>query len=277
MKKFLLAIKSKDYWMGLKGLATVLIICVIVFIIIYSLTWMFKKPNEAGDTAGLVNGLFSALAFAGVIYAIFLQRNELELQRDELAETRKEFIKENDTLKRQRFENTFFNMLQLQQHITENIYFSYRDTTLNLTELHGREVFYKSFEEIVHRSSSGRQYHGMRGLIAAEGIIEYENNNTPTYYDHYFRHLYRIFKYIDESDLINNEDRYEYACTVRAQLSRYELIWLYYNSLSSFGRERFKPLVEKYALLNNIREDLLVEGSDIRQDYNESAFEHLNG
>jgi uncharacterized membrane protein YgaE (UPF0421/DUF939 family) len=39
---------------------------------------------------GAVNTLFSGLAFAGVIYAIFLQRRELELQRNELEMTRAE-------------------------------------------------------------------------------------------------------------------------------------------------------------------------------------------
>ena len=34
---------------------------------------------------GAVNALFSGLAFAGVVYAIFLQRMDLALQRKELA------------------------------------------------------------------------------------------------------------------------------------------------------------------------------------------------
>lgn len=46
-----------------------------------------------GDMFGAVNTLFSGLAFAGVIYAIFLQGKELELQREELKLTRKELEK----------------------------------------------------------------------------------------------------------------------------------------------------------------------------------------
>jgi len=65
--------------MSYKGLIAVLLICVVVFFTGYALTYTTNCPNEAGDTTGLENGLFSALAFAGVIYAIFLQRNELEL------------------------------------------------------------------------------------------------------------------------------------------------------------------------------------------------------
>lgn len=43
------------------------------------------KPNEFGD---LLAGAFSPLAFAWFVYAVFMQRQELELQRLELAETR---------------------------------------------------------------------------------------------------------------------------------------------------------------------------------------------
>lgn len=46
-----------------------------------------------GDTFGAVNSLFSAFAFAGLVYTIFLQRDELKLQRLELEETRKELAR----------------------------------------------------------------------------------------------------------------------------------------------------------------------------------------
>lgn len=46
-----------------------------------------------GDMFGAVNTLFSGLAFAGVIYAIILQKKELALQRQELEETRKELAR----------------------------------------------------------------------------------------------------------------------------------------------------------------------------------------
>lgn len=276
--------------MSYKGLVTVLLICIAFFVIVYGLTWLFDKPNEAGDTAGLVNGLFSALAFAGVIYAIFLQRNELELQRKELADTRAEFQIQNETLKRQRFENTFFNMLQLQQQITDNITYSY-SYNVDLRSSHtaysstgfqeikvdrkGREVFHEAFELAPHEIDDDTIYTGMRELLTHQGLKGYEDNFTPTYFDHYFRHLYRIFKYIATSPLIKEEDRYEYSSMVRAQLSRYELIWLYYNGLSLYGVDKFKPLIEKFALLKNLRTDMLVEGLETEVSYSQQAFAHI--
>ena len=46
-----------------------------------------------GDMFGTVNSLFAGLAFAGVIYTIFLQRNELALQRKELVLTREQLTR----------------------------------------------------------------------------------------------------------------------------------------------------------------------------------------
>lgn len=54
--------------------------------------YLFDLNDRAllGDSFGVVNSLFSGLAFAGIIYTIVLQRKELSLQRQELKETRKE-------------------------------------------------------------------------------------------------------------------------------------------------------------------------------------------
>ena len=49
-----------------------------------------------GDMFGAVNALFSGLALAGIVYAIFLQRQELELQREELRYTRLELARSAD-------------------------------------------------------------------------------------------------------------------------------------------------------------------------------------
>jgi hypothetical protein len=50
----------------------------------------WTERGQIGDMFGLANSLFSGLAFAGVIFAILLQRRELELQREELKMTRGE-------------------------------------------------------------------------------------------------------------------------------------------------------------------------------------------
>jgi hypothetical protein len=55
-----------------------------------------SERGQAGDLFGSINALFSGLAFAGVIFAILLQRQELALQRQELRETRGEMKRTAD-------------------------------------------------------------------------------------------------------------------------------------------------------------------------------------
>jgi hypothetical protein len=68
----------------------VTIIQVVVGYLVYLLLPNWNDRASFGDMFGAVSTLFSGLAFAGVIYAIFLQRRELELQRYELEMTREE-------------------------------------------------------------------------------------------------------------------------------------------------------------------------------------------
>lgn len=249
-----------------------------------------------GDSSGAINALFSALAFAGVIFAIILQKKELGLQREELEQTREElkgqkeeFIQQNETLRRQRFENTFFQMMSLQQEIVNGLFYSFEkdvlvqhitpgetisnETKKELRTVVGRELFLQSFENIEHKDNNRSIHYGYRGVINNLGMEKYAKFNTPSYFDHYFRHLYTIIKFIDKSPLLPDsfDERYQYVSMVRAQLSKYELIWLFYNCLSQYGDKNFKPLVEKYAILKNIREELLVNKLD-KEKYSLTAF-----
>ena len=70
------------------------------FIITYAIpNW--EHRGQFGDLFGSVNALFSGLAFAGLIYTIFLQRKELSLQRDELKLQREEMAKSREELAEQ--------------------------------------------------------------------------------------------------------------------------------------------------------------------------------
>lgn len=77
-----------------------------------------------GDQYGILNALFSGLAFAGVIAAILLQTRELQYQREELIDTREELKQSRiqlksqaESLNKQNFENTFFQMIRLHNEI----------------------------------------------------------------------------------------------------------------------------------------------------------------
>ena len=267
---------------------------IFLFLLNFSMVFFVKDENfrgTFGDQFGAVNALFSGLAFTGLIYTIILQRRDLKLQRDdlglqreELALTRHEmeeqtaeFEKQNETLKIQRFENTFFNMLSQFQEVVNNLSAQYRKHGDNV-ELLGRKLFENYFETVtvfVYISTedhSMQGFRGMRNAIKGLEIDGYNKADAPAYFDHYFRLLYRILKFVKESPLITDfEQEYEYTSILRAILSRYELVWLYYDGLSEYGRDKLKPLIERYAMLKNLRVDLLVDGIDVGK-YADSAY-----
>jgi hypothetical protein len=112
-----------------------------------------------GDKFGSINALFSGLAFAGIIFTIFLQKRELALQREELEETRKEFIQQNETLKKQRFENTFFQLLRLHNDIVDKL----KITAIDAMTYTDREFFIGAIKELKYRSDYG--YYKYSALI----------------------------------------------------------------------------------------------------------------
>lgn len=281
-------IKKNLVWIMLGGVA---------FLFLLNFSMVFFIPDKEtrstfGDQFGAVNALFSGLAFAGLIYTIILQhrdlelqRNDLKLQREELALNRKEmeeqtaeFEKQNETLRIQRFENTFFNMLRQFQEVVNSLSITYRSGGETLEAL-GREVFKCAFEENVFvcvdiptGNNPQMYFYGMSKVIEEEKLNGYCKADVPTKFDHYFRLLYRILKFVRDTPLITSfDDEYEYTSMLRAMLSRYELVWLYYNGLSEYGVDKFKPLIERYAMLKNLREDLLVEGVDVGH-YEDSAY-----
>lgn len=121
----------------------------------------------------------------------------------------------------------------------------------------GRELFTYFYESkgFITEDENGRkiEVHGLKELFQTEKDNSiYEDLVIPTYFDHYFRHLYRIVKFVDTTPFLPKNDfetRYNYIGILRAQLSRNELIFLFYNGLSCYGNEKFKELIEKYSIL----------------------------
>ena len=286
----------------------------IVSVIVIGGLWYFSyvslkdlTENERGtfgEMFGGVNALFSGFALAGIIFTILLQRKELSYQREELKETRLEFKIQNKTLKIQRFENTFFNLLSLHHKIVDGIdhvikvkkddtpswvdEMSMKPTEyVRITEK-GRDVFKWWLEEF------NQEYNNQKPKNFNEFYINFYPK-VQTDFGHYFRNLYRIIKFVEGTcftpleevcenvksptlveltsfERINNELRYSYISMVRAQLSDFELLWLFYNCLSENGEEKFKPLIEKYCLFKNLQLVHLLSLT-LKDEYMDSAFE----
>lgn len=87
MEKLKDYIKNRPYS---SATISILLFFVLYFILVRCYYPALSDSGLFGDMFGGINALFSGLAFLGVIYAIILQREELQLQRKELELTRGE-------------------------------------------------------------------------------------------------------------------------------------------------------------------------------------------
>ena len=273
----LLADVEKKGWSVWMVLAIALLACVGVSIVGIWLSYLFadsqmvgdetnQLPNARGlfgDSWGGVNAIISAFAFAGVIVTLFLQNRDLNLQRKEMARQREEFEKENETFKYQRFENLFYNMLNLQQELTRDLVIEDNGTGEDTIIKKGREVFPYFYEEmkVRYHYKNGSEVTTFKHILSIDE--DYKKKLVAVrqlwFMDHYMRHLYRIFRFINDANEISDVKKREYAEIVRATLSPYELVFLYYIG---FSHPRFKVLIEKYTLLNNLRPFLLAASGE---------------
>lgn len=230
--------------------------------------------GQFGDLFGSVNALFSGLAFAGLVITIIQQRHDLQLQRQANDQSKKELNQQNETMKKERFENTFFKMLEVQQSIVNDLYATDSHTEwvkqdapngrsakeiLTKDEYRGRNLFYYVFVLCNHKLANqifpyDTSASGLSEVIKFRGKACFDDYMTTTMFDHYFRHLYSILKFISLNEWLGEEKQYQYATFVRATLSRYELVMLYYNG---FFHPKMMKMMERYCLLNNIRTELL--------------------
>ncbi len=254
-----------------------LILTISGIIIIFFVPSLTKNLTDYGSFVGGAVSSFWSLAGLFFIYVAFLgqrqqlliQQLEIKFSQVELKSTRLELegqknqmIEQNITLKQQRFENTFFQLLGIHANIVASMDLrSINDKSLVVSE--GRDcfnIFYKR----------------LRGQIISPrtATVEVTINGYNTFYEanqnnigHYFRNLYHIMKFIENSSI----EKKTYTNFVRAQLSSHELTFLFYNCLSNHGNKKFKPLIEKYALLKNMNSNLIFNPEHIAE-YNICAY-----
>lgn len=226
--------------------------------------------GQFGDKFGAVNALFSGLAFAGIILTIYFQRKDL--------------VATHASMRSERFDNTFFQLLRLQSEIALRV--SIKGKTgkeafeaLNLATkqidpdfavfqalqkisrervrqiIDARSVMPEHFPELEPSDIANLREALSTGVRSLENYLDPDPNMHKAKiraayervclehlddFAHYFRTVYHTLRYLDESNLIEDEDRKTYSRFLRAQLSDDELVAIFYNSICEIslpGRE----------------------------------------
>ncbi len=258
-------------------LGTLIVISVIILLtcVIYGLlTYKIENRGTFGDMFGALTALFSGLAFAGIIYTILLQRQELKLQRRELRLSRLEFKTQNSTLKKQRFENTFFNLLNYHSKIVGSSYFheSTRQEgqggfTLAYQILlgHSRNIF----PEFKRRNGieESKTTSGLEKIMAERYINETIghlfkgiSNNYPLY----IQSLYQLMKFLDSSSLLDSiDERQFYSDMIKDQMTDHEkAVIMYYCILPSEEAKRIGTYILKYRVIDDLKSEIFLTPLD---------------
>ncbi|XDD45340.1 putative phage abortive infection protein [Leptospira sp. WS39.C2] len=92
-----------------------------------------------------------------------------------------------------------------------------------------------------------------KGAEKVEYNEQMELPGLEKYLSTYFRHLFQIVRFIDESDKLTNKQKFIFSRILRAQLTNHEQALLLINSLGIIGKEwKYKNYLVKYQLVKNI-------------------------
>lgn len=195
----------------------------------------FPSVGQFGDFfGGFIGTLFS-------IVGIILLYETLALQRYESEETRK-------VLTQQQFENTYFSLIKIYNESVEKIYLKiiYEDATEE--KLTGLEYFAFKRQQLYDDFTATNSILKSSKTIKNSYTLFYIENKTQL--SIYFRTLYRLFRFIESSNLTERK-KMEYSKIIRAQLNEDELFFIYYNAFSNFG-EKFQVLINKYNITKHL-------------------------
>ena len=286
------------------GVFIVLLFIYSIINILYSITKVIFFNEEIGnfgligDSAGLLNSLFSGFAFLGVILTIILQSRELKQTTTELKNQKEEFQIQNQTLKRQQFENTFFKLFSFfieikdklnlehsgykiskgedvfkcvfDNSITTGITVTKKDADLfskinNLgflkcTNQYGEECIQINCNLKIALKKIGIEYYKFKKIY---------NLTVIPFYTYYF-HLYNVINFVDsDKNSIKEDEKQKYIDYLIAILSQYEILVIF---CIAYDDNNMKKLIEKYHIFKNLLDKTLPDISWKKMYYSDSAF-----
>jgi hypothetical protein len=177
-----------------------------------------------------------------------------------------------DTLTKQELTNLaylifFFGIGHVTMSVFEHITPKYVKEVFfikTLERLENEKAYYKILTDQIERAKSSP---GIAMPILTNLEIEHNGKKAifiqiyqpftghGTKIGHYYRHLFQTVKYVatQEHELFTKDLKYSYVKTLRAQLSNFEQVLFYYNSVSVLGKDWIKKkYLMDYKLITNL-------------------------
>lgn len=222
----------------------VAILFVVSPLIVYCLTLQnenfAEKSSDFGVFGDYIGGTLGTIIGAISIYLVYITyTSQVEFAR-----------RQDESMKRQQFETTYFSLLEQQQMIRSQLKGTIGDETYEGI------LYLQNLKLQLSDALSELNY--IQDEITEDNKVMLKNRVNSLYMDfflpnvsnlgHYFRHLYHILKHVEDS---NMPDARKYADLLQSQLSNDELYLLAINGISNYGRRKMLPLMDKYGLLEN--------------------------
>lgn len=207
-----------------------------------------QESAQFGDMFGAINALFSGLALGGVVVAVFLQRRDLELTRQEMRGQTEQFeaqrkemaaqvefmYQQSLTMIRQRSQDGFFQLLRNMNDIVANLDFNGN---------HGKAAFRKAMDLHGAFTDTRRDKgHDRPSHLAIGDLFDLYGDGL----NQYLGFLEVLLVYVESQD---EDDRPLYVETVKANMTVHEvrLLQLILNQEIPVYPE-LKHLFSKYGL-----------------------------
>jgi len=211
---------------------------------------IFFKYSTAGEAFTAASALFSGLAFAGLIVAILLQRQELSSQREELKKQReqlegqkeqqrlqnKQLEDQSKSLRRQVFENSFFQLIQMRNQIIDSL--SYREPGKS-SQYKGTKVFeilYSLLKQTIQKKEDLR-----------EQVTLYKKSYEKDTLEQYFLFHESLLHFLDRNQSIAI---FEHIGILKSQFTQYELAIFLYNYTLLGSQNTFRERIDNFHMFS---------------------------
>lgn len=226
---------------------------ILVFIAAFIILFAGKEAGQFGDfIGGTLNPILTFLTFMGLLVTIVLQQQELADTRVELKKSADALEKQSEALDnqltaihRQNFEATFFQMLTFHNNLVNATDIQLRNGLV----IKGRDCFKHFYNSLKEQYERHLHEDEKKHIFEAHRLFWKDFQQDLA---HYYRYLYNIIRFVEESDV----ETQRYMRIVRSLLSNYELAVMFYNGLTKQA-EKSKLYIEKYALFDNLPDELL--------------------
>lgn len=233
--------------------------------------WNIHPHANAGELGqlgdffgGMLNPLVSALTLFVAISVWRLQKDELELTRKELENSRLAMEEQAATAEQQRQEQRFFDLLNVYYRTVDSISFSRREIgpLARASEKYTGKFAISAWIDasttiqklVENRGSSIAQKGDKHNEDAIEQInsivfVEWKRKDAREYFDSYFRVVRHL---LSEAQGLLGDQHFRYIALFCAQLSRSEIILLALHLWLDHEGQEVHHLAGKYGLLRNL-------------------------